>query len=400
MKEMKSTKIVNTTPQHITYTAKDLFDQAEILVGQKKYREAIQFYDQALKITPSSHVGIIWNQKGMAYHKSDNLIQAKESFEKAIEFTGRVHPLPYNNLAGVLFDLKAYPEALNAANMAISLKGDYHDAYNIRGSIYKSTGSLQDALSDFQRAIDISRPSGKINPKYFENMGLVLLNMKRYKESSDSYNEAIKLGSQNPEVFYNRGIALKELNSKFDITALDMFEKAIKLKPDHVQAHNAMGNLFAELGDHDKAIKCYELAIKLNPDYAQSYNGLAASYGAMGHLEEAITFFDKAIEKDPTLLMAYHNKEDLFRGMGILEEADKIQDIIKALESSQKETDDSIFSVSISNVIYTKPLPDSLKNIVPKEDAIIKQDIAAEELIEPEPYALRLSGFSPDEAST
>ena len=75
-----------------------------------------------------------------------------------------------------------------------------------------------------------------------------------------------------------------------------LLTKAIKIKPDYAEAHNALGFAYAETEDFPKAIEHYEKALKLKPDYSFCYNDCSTLYWKLGKKEKSIQYRKKAAE--------------------------------------------------------------------------------------------------------
>ena len=52
--------------------------------------------------------------------------------------------------------------------------------------------------------------------------------------------------------------------------AIACYREALRLKPDHPNAHNNLGNAYLHKGDADEAIACFDRALKLKPDHLSS----------------------------------------------------------------------------------------------------------------------------------
>jgi tetratricopeptide (TPR) repeat protein len=65
-----------------------------------------------------------------------------------------------------------------------------------------------------------------------------------------------------------------ELNN-FDLS-LENFQKALKINPDYVEAHNNLGRLFMHLGQLNEAVQYFQKAIKINPNFEYAHNNLGA----------------------------------------------------------------------------------------------------------------------------
>ena len=87
--------------------------------------------------------------------------------------------------------------------------------------------------------------------------------------------EAKSLAKQYPyiSIIYNIYGIINIALSDFD-QSLDCFYKALKLKPDYVEAHYNLGISLAHLGRVEEAILSYTKAIELKPDYTSAHDSL------------------------------------------------------------------------------------------------------------------------------
>ena len=106
--------------------------------------------------------------------------------------------------------------------------------------------------------------------------------------------------------YYNRGLALQELN-QFD-TALASYEKAIELKPGYAEAYSNRGNTLQELKQFDAALFSYEKAIELKTDYNEAYYNRGLALQELKQFDAALANYDKAIELKHNYAEAYYNR--------------------------------------------------------------------------------------------
>ncbi len=98
--------------------------------------------------------------------------------------------------------------------------------------------------------------------------------------------------------------------------SLDCYDKALKIKPDYIDAWNNKGNVLGDLDEPEEAIKCYDKAIELDPNYAGVWYNKGLALGDLDEPEEAIKHFDKAIELDPDYIDAWNNKGSTLYNLG------------------------------------------------------------------------------------
>ena len=99
--------------------------------------------------------------------------------------------------------------------------------------------------------------------------------------------------------------------------AKQLLQKAIKIQPNAVAAHNNLGIVFKKLGKLQKSISSFEKAIQINPNYADAHYNLGIVLQKLGEYQKAINEGKKAIKifsKDENFyrliaLSYFHKKE-------------------------------------------------------------------------------------------
>jgi len=159
-------------------------------------------------------------------------------------------------------------------------------------------------------------------------LGGALSGQSKLKESVQVFEKAIQLKPDFINGHYNRGNVLKKLGQLDE--AVKSYDKAIQLKPDFIDAYRNRGNALNELGDLDAALLSYDKAIQLKPDYAEAYNNRGDALEGLGRLEEALKSYDKAIECKSDYAAAYSNRGVTLKALGLLDKA--IEDYDKATQ--------------------------------------------------------------------
>jgi|GEM_PF-3913387 len=144
-------------------------------------------------------------------------------------------------------------------------------------------------------------------------IGLAPWSVAAAQEQKEEYRVVNRLGIEQ----YEQGNYYK---------AIEYYNKAIEIDPNHPFAHNNRALAYFRLGEYDKAFSGYDKAIELKPDYAIAYanrgevhlaqaispamaNRIVSSEGELAApLNKAISDFTKAIELDPSYVDAYYDR--------------------------------------------------------------------------------------------
>lgn len=168
-----------------------------------------------------------------------------------------------------------------------------------------------------------------------------LIKNKKFDDALKNIKSFIKFNPHNPKAFNLLGIIELQLNQYEN--CIKTFNKAIDLDPNYFEAQNNLGNAFMGLGKFNDAVGCYKKVLKINPDYAAGYNNIASAFNDLGNYEDAIINYSHALKLDPNLTMAKGN-------------------IIQALSfHSPTNTELNIFTKS-NNTLQNIKIPESLND--------------------------------------
>lgn len=217
-------------------------------------------------------------------------------------------PNAYLQRADLRLVLESYEAAASDFTCAIQLDPDNAVAYFGRAEAYNSSANYMAALDDYNRAIEL-------NPEYAEaynNRGQLYRNiLGQIEDAIADYTMSIRYN--NPELhlpYTNRGLAYYSLG-EYD-KAMDDFDEALRINPEHADAYNGRGFTYAELGNLDQALADLTTAIELDPEDASFYSNRGVLYRRRGDNEEALADYTRAIELNPTRPGPYLNMGNLY----------------------------------------------------------------------------------------
>ena len=223
----------------------------------KKYTAAIKDYNNALQIIKTDDRGrfkstviteslysLIYLNRGAAYYELVNMSLAKIDFTfvidldrlnkdrsdlKTLELISQVSSA-YTNRGDVNRSINQLNEATSDYLKAIERNPNNIQAYLNRATVRYELSLYKEALDDIQEAINklssLSDTSSQLAEAY-NKQGAIYYAMGYLADSLDSYNESIKFSQSCAECYYNRGISFRK-NNNIELATID-FTKAAEL---------------------------------------------------------------------------------------------------------------------------------------------------------------------------
>ena len=148
----------------------------------------------------------------------------------------------------------------------------------------------------------------------YHALSLALDGQQKFSESVISYQNALQLQPNTPDLWFNLGIALTHINRSDEATK--SYQKAIQIKPDFFEAYGNLGTVLQAQGQLTAAIESYQIGLKINPQDARGYFNLGTALRDNGALQEAVSSYQKAIALFPNYTDALNNLGETLRDLG------------------------------------------------------------------------------------
>lgn len=133
----------------------------------------------------------------------------------------------YAYMALVYEAMRKPKEAIDCYLKTVLIKPDYHKAYNNLGQLYRSQGEMSDAIESFRNACRLD----PANPLYHYNLGLSLLDLRRYEEAREALEVAFGASPGDAEIAGELSSACFAMN---DLSrAGEVLEKFMQVNPEH-----------------------------------------------------------------------------------------------------------------------------------------------------------------------
>lgn len=239
---------------------------AEALVAEGKYPQAVNIFQEAIRVEP------------------DN-------------------PSTYIAMARLQIYLKDYEAALENLGNALLLNEANSMAYSLRGYAMALNGQFLDAKSALDRAVELDPNNGIHYAHLAETLALEYIdngNFTVLEEGRSISQKAQELAPNALETYRARGFILY-LYGQYTEAVLE-YEKAIKINTNIADLHIALGRVYRtnELGEYSQAIDEFQEANILNPSDPLPDYLLSRVYFTTGEFEPAIQYAQEAIADEPT----------------------------------------------------------------------------------------------------
>jgi tetratricopeptide (TPR) repeat protein len=198
--------------------------------------------------------------------------------------------------------VRQWANSITLFEHAVKATGGSWVAHNNLANAFNDAGKVDAAIEHYHLALqkDPLEPEGIYN-----NIGLVLGTVGRYREAIEYYSEALKINPNYVDAHINLGVVLARQGKTAG--AYHHYSEALRVEPNSEKAHYNLGNVLMARGETDAAIRHYSKAVHINPSFAEAYNGLGLAFLQTGKLQEAILCFHKAVNHGPSFRDALRN---------------------------------------------------------------------------------------------
>lgn len=158
-------------------------------------------------------------------------------------------------------------------------------AYDLR-----MQGKNEEALKEQLKAV-------AVDPKNAESL-LILsglyLDVDDLPKANETARKAVELAPNNAKTHYQLAITFRRLGKKEE--ALKSFRETVRIDPNYTIAFLNMGTTYEDLGDRTKARESYEKALKIDPNYVPAIYFIGELEAEDGKTENALKLFKQAVD--------------------------------------------------------------------------------------------------------
>jgi tetratricopeptide (TPR) repeat protein len=301
------------------------FFQGRALLFDKKFPEAANLLEQAVRIDPGAAYG--FNALGIAYLEQAQYDKAIPAFHDAVR-RAQHWSYPLHNVALAYVETGDYRSAIRAYQEAIRLTPQYSylpynlglvyqrlnrrkdaeiaytkaemlapnsaEPYNALGTLKAAEGKRTDAEQLYRQAL---QKNASLLPAR-HNLALLLADQKgREKEAIDLWRENLR---QSPDYLPSRLSLAGELEAQGENgAAVEEYRKVLEAKPDYVAARIALADVLAKTNDRDGALEQLHEVTKRDTMDPALFERIGDLEAARQHPAEARAAYQAALDLKP-----------------------------------------------------------------------------------------------------
>jgi len=235
-----------------------------------------------------------------------------------------------------------YSEAFQLFNEALSRDPEQGMAYFYRGLIFAIINNFQEALKDFNRAIEI-KPKEISLDRIYDLRGNCYEDLGDREKAIKDYEKAIEINPSLVSAHHRRGSILSiwgmmSNDTKVDTTerltlAVEEFDFVIQCQPENIHVYEQRGRARALLYDEVGAIEDFSICIQHNPNDYIAYKERAQSFAQLGRNKDALNDWQEVLE----ICLAKGDTESCETANFFIKSCQNKQDSPKSVTTSPKQ---------------------------------------------------------------
>jgi adenylate cyclase len=244
-----------------------------------------------MKVVTAMRVKLTSGEQTRIYAKGTKNLKAYLKLLEVIE--------PFN-----LYKKEANVRAKQLLEEAIALDPEFSYAYSFLGFcnlIDALYGWSKSPSKSFKRAFELAQKALSLDDSLaqpYETISKIHLFQKKYEKAIAEAQKAVELNPNGAWTIWNLGWVLRCAGRPEE--GIPLLKKSIRLNPFSPDvAFDSLGRAYFLAGRYEEAITEYKTAVKLDPDHREAHVGLAATYAVLGREEGARTAVSEILRIEP-----------------------------------------------------------------------------------------------------
>lgn len=186
----------------------------------------------------------------MAYIKLSRRDWARSELEKLEKIEPRNALYAYW-LARLDYDAQQYQQAITSLQKAIEIDPKMMRAYDTLGLCYDYLGQFDNAIKNYNLAVELNRAQMKPSPWPNVDLAISLVEVNQLSQAEKNLREALLYDTRLPQAHYHLGRVLERQGSLQ--AAVQELSEAGALDPAYPEPHLLLGRIYHKLGESQRA---------------------------------------------------------------------------------------------------------------------------------------------------
>jgi tetratricopeptide (TPR) repeat protein len=272
------------------------FFQGRALLFDKKFPEAANLLEEAVRIDPGAAYG--FNALGIAYLEQADYDKAIPAFRDSVR-RAQHWSYPLHNLALAYVETGDYRSAIRAYQEAIRLTPQYsYLPYNL-GLVYQRLNRRKEAETEYAKAKMLAPNSAEP----YNALGTLKASEGKRAEAEQLYRQALQKSPSLLAARHNLALLLAAQKGR-EKDAIELWRENLRQSADYLPSRLSLASALAAQGDNAGAVEEYRKILEAKPDYVAARIALADVLiktndrdGALDQLHQAT----KRDSQDPAL---------------------------------------------------------------------------------------------------
>jgi tetratricopeptide (TPR) repeat protein len=213
------------------------------------------------------------------------------------------------------------------------------------GEEFFKKGDYRRAVAYLVEAVKKDQGSAKL----WRNLGSAYALAEDYDNAVLCYERALKRNPNDIQSYYNLSLVHNFKGSSDELKkAEDAAQAGLKIKPNEAPLHSSLGNIYADEGRDDSALKEYERAVTINPKDSITRFNLGALHFKRKEIQAAEGEYRATLQIDPKDTEAGQNLAAIYILQNRLDDAEKLNRwVIRERPADEDTLENAYFNLGI-----------------------------------------------------
>lgn len=348
-----------------------LLQKASVCSASGKLKEGHEVLDIAEQLEPLNDQ--VYLMRAQLYGQQRRSKEAIEYYEKALKLTDEASEDIYMDIAFEYENINNFPKAIEALRAALSLSPENEAILYELGFCYSAIEKEEEWAAFLQEYIN----EHPYSETAWYNLGNAFYNLNLVEKAIEAYDYCVTINDRFTSAYFNLGNAY--LSEEMFEKAVECYQNCLHLEEASALTHCYIGECYERMQEYPSAIEYYKKALDIDPGYAEAWIGMGIVKDAQGKTQEAVLFVEKAVELSPENSDYQEVYAEALEKLGRIDDAKEAFKACLALDAESQEA-----RISYARMVFEYEMEGEYIDIL-NEGLLLQPDNAA--------FHFSMSGF-------